>query len=139
MQRVEVGLGDLGERLVRRGEHGEGARPLEGVDEARGLQGGRQRLEAARRRPRCPRCPCWLPAWTAAGATTTARAAATTSMRFSIFSSPRMDDSVRPIGRPHPPAGRVAGGSGRLCRPRGRVGLLRDAVRARGELVLTRL
>ena len=138
-QGVEVRLGDLRERLVRRGEDGERAGPLERVHEASGLERGRERLEAAGGDARCRRCPCALPARTAAGATTTARAAATTSMRFSILSSPRMDDSGRPISRPHPTARARRGGFGTAPAAPGFVSAFWDAVRERGELVLSRL
>jgi hypothetical protein len=48
-QGVELVLGDLGERLVGRREHRERARALQGVDQAGGLDGGDEGVEAARR------------------------------------------------------------------------------------------
>src|SRR5690606_20463451 len=48
-QRVELRLGDLGERLVRRRKDGERARALERFDQAGFLQRGGERVELARR------------------------------------------------------------------------------------------
>ena len=48
-QGVELLLGDLGEGLVGRREHRERARALQGVDQAGGLDGGDEGVEAARR------------------------------------------------------------------------------------------